>query len=52
MTTEKVTNIGINVELLERVEQLRPAHLSRRAFVNELIYQQLKALEQEMRSGQ
>jgi hypothetical protein len=52
MTNEKVTNIGINAELLIRVELLRPAHLSRRAFINDLIYQQVKALEQETRAAQ
>jgi hypothetical protein len=47
MTVAKAINIGIDSKILERVDAVQPSHLTRKAFINELIHQGLKRIEIE-----
>lgn len=43
----KGVTIRIAHEILERIDALQPSHLTRKAFVNELLIQSVKRLEKE-----
>lgn len=45
----KGVTIRISHEILERIDALQPSHLTRKAFVNELLAQSVKRLELEAR---
>lgn len=45
----KGVTIRISHEILERIDALQPSHLTRKAFVNELLAQSVKRLEADAR---
>ena len=48
-TVNQGVTIRISHEILERIDALQPSHLTRKAFVNELLIQGVKRLENEAR---
>jgi hypothetical protein len=47
MTIGKAISIAIDRSILDRIDQLQPSHFTRKAFVNQLLFE---AVEQRFRS--